>query len=285
MKALSVSSFLFWRDGSFRSVRESAPAVEPDGLEAFAVERSAEAAPRAQAAPGRGQRWIVGALAAVALVEAPVAGLWLYDQIRPDPMNAAAVPRQPDIHALPLAAAAVVPEPAEPAALAAGATSVANGLAPQRATLSEPDRAVTAPLAVGGWVSLKTSVPMQVFEDGRLVGTTEVDRIMLPVGTHRLEIVSDSLGYRTRQEVAVRAGQTSNLRLDLPTGTLALNAQPWAEVWIDGERVGETPLGNLTRTIGAHEVVFRHPDLGEKRQTVTVTLKEPARVGVDLRSK
>jgi serine/threonine-protein kinase len=66
---------------------------------------------------------------------------------------------------------------------------------------------------------------------------------------------------------------------------LAVNALPWAEVWIDGEHVGETPLGNLTRTIGTHEVVFRHPELGEKKQTITVTLREPARIGVDLRSK
>ena len=132
---------------------------------------------------------------------------------------------------------------------------------------------------------MKTPVPMQVFEGTRLVGTTEIERIMLPVGTHRLEIASEALGYRSRQEVTIRAGETSTLRLEMPTGMLSVNAQPWAEVWIDGDRVGETPIGNLTRTIGPHEVVFRHPELGEKKTTAVVTLKEPARVGIDLRSK
>ena len=45
---------------------------------------------------------------------------------------------------------------------------------------------------------------------------------------------------------------------------MALNAQPWADVWVDGERVGETPIGNVAVPIGPHEVVFRHPQLGEQ---------------------
>jgi hypothetical protein len=64
-----------------------------------------------------------------------------------------------------------------------------------------------------------------------------------------------------------------------------VNAQPWAEVFVDGERVGETPIGNLSRRIGSHEVVFRHPELGERREVVVITAGKPARVGVDLRKK
>ena len=52
---------------------------------------------------------------------------------------------------------------------------------------------------------------------------------------------------------------------------MAVNALPWAEVSIDGERVGETPIGSVQVPIGTHEVVFRHPDLGERRTTATVT--------------
>jgi hypothetical protein len=75
------------------------------------------------------------------------------------------------------------------------------------------------------------------------------------------------------------------IKIDFPKGTIAVNAVPWAEVWIDGERVGETPMGNLPIAIGPHEVVFRNPELGELRHAVTVTLTAPARVSVDLRKK
>jgi len=51
----------------------------------------------------------------------------------------------------------------------------------------------------------------------------------------------------------------------------------------DGRHVGETPIGNLAVAIGPHEVVFRHPQLGEKRQAVSVTLNAPVRVSVDMK--
>ena len=66
-------------------------------------------------------------------------------------------------------------------------------------------------------------------------------------------------------------------------GVVNLNAAPWAEVWIDGRRVGETPIGNLSVSIGPHEVVFKHPQLGEKRQAISVTLGAPLRVSVDMK--
>ena len=66
---------------------------------------------------------------------------------------------------------------------------------------------------------------------------------------------------------------------------MALNAQPWADVWLDGEHIGETPIGNVAVPIGAHEVVFRHPELGEQTVRTTVTLAAPARLSVDLRKR
>lgn len=94
-----------------------------------------------------------------------------------------------------------------------------------------------------------------------------------------------SLGYRSTRAVHVTAGEVSAIAVEFPKGTIALNAVPWADVWIDGEKVGETPIGNLPVTIGPHEVIFRHPDLGEQRELVTVTLTAPTRVSVDLTKK
>ena len=61
-----------------------------------------------------------------------------------------------------------------------------------------------------------------------------------------------------------------------------LNATPWAEVFIDGQRAGETPIGNLSVPIGPHEIVFRHPQFGEK-EAVSVTLAAPVRVSIDMK--
>jgi hypothetical protein len=84
-----------------------------------------------------------------------------------------------------------------------------------------------------------------------------------------------------RKKVQVTAGKATPLSIDLPKGSVALNANPWASVWLDGQSLGDTPLGNIHAAIGTHEVVFRHPSFGEQRRTVAVSARSVARVSVD----
>ena len=146
----------------------------------------------------------------------------------------------------------------------------------------------TAPVAAagagaGGWLSIQAPVDMEILEDGRVLGSTRTDRLMLPVGSHRIELANSALEFTTTRTVQVAAGRTANVAIALPLGRLAVNAVPWADVTLDGASVGTTPLGQLSVPIGTHELVFRHPQLGERRQTVTVKAQTPARIGVDLR--
>ena len=140
-----------------------------------------------------------------------------------------------------------------------------------------------APLS--GWISVNAPIDVQLYENQRLLGSSQTDRIMVSVGRHDIEVVNEALGYRASKSVNVAPGQTANIRLDLPKAPMALNAAPWAEVWVDGDRVGETPIGSVQVSIGPHEVVFRHPELGERRVITTVTLAGPAKVSVDMRKK
>jgi hypothetical protein len=140
-------------------------------------------------------------------------------------------------------------------------------------------------VAPWGWVKVASPVTVQLFEGQRLIGTSDIERIMLPGGEHDLEIVADQIGYRSSRKVRVATGQTTNLELDLPKAAVSINAVPWAEVLIDGTRVGETPLGNLSITPGPHEVVFRHPQLGERRTTAMVSLKDANRISMDMRTR
>lgn len=136
-----------------------------------------------------------------------------------------------------------------------------------------------------GWLTVTSAVPLQIMSRGALVGTSDIPRVMLPAGSHELELVNTALGYRTTHRVQVSAGQTTSVTPTLPTGTLSINALPWADVSINGRRVGETPIGNYSIAIGTHEVVFRHPDLGEQRRTVTVGASAAARLGIDMRKQ
>jgi len=132
-----------------------------------------------------------------------------------------------------------------------------------------------------GWLAVTSAFPVQILEDGSEIGTSANTRLALPAGEHSLTLVNDPLEFREARLVTIAAGKKAAIALDTPRGTLNVNARPWAEVWVDGRRVGETPIGNLALPIGDHEVTFRHPKHGEQRKTVTVGARSVARVAVE----
>jgi len=138
---------------------------------------------------------------------------------------------------------------------------------------------------VSGWISIVVPAEVQVFENDRLLGSSRTDRIMVATGRHDLQFVNEALGYRSTQTIQVGPGQVAKAEPAWPQGTIAINAAPWANVWLDGRDLGETPVGSTQVPIGTHEVVFRHPQLGEQRFTATVTATAPTRLSVDMRKK
>lgn len=134
-----------------------------------------------------------------------------------------------------------------------------------------------------GWLSVPSPVELQVVEDGRLLGVSRSERIMVPAGRHVLDLVNEPLGIRQRATVVVEPDRTASVRIDLPTAPLNVNALPWANVTIDDRAYGETPLANVALRVGEHEVTLRHPTLGEHTVIVTVRHGSPNRVSVDLR--
>lgn len=159
----------------------------------------------------------------------------------------------------------------------------------QRRTLQVDANTTTALVITGvdagvasGWLAATAAAPLRISEQGKLIGTTESERIMLPAGDHTFEFSSDPLGFTATRTVKVSAGQTASLAVQLPRVPVSLNAVPWAEVWVDGQALGATPIGNFSTTIGTHEVIFRHPQFGERRLNAVVTLKQPARIAIDM---
>jgi hypothetical protein len=140
------------------------------------------------------------------------------------------------------------------------------------------------PTLRAGWVSFVTPIPLEFRENGRVVGTTAVERLMLPAGDHEIEMANDALGFRATRKVSVAADRTTSVPVDIPNGTVSINATPWAEVWLNGERLGDTPIANVSKPIGSYEVLLRHPQFGERKARLTVTAKQTARLGVDMRT-
>jgi hypothetical protein len=271
-----------------RLLRNDLPEPAPDrsadapasfGLEGFESETLTAGPP---AAP-RGNRasWVIALLSLTVLVQAVPTALWARDYL-------AAATTQPPVASLepaPPATTASTLTAAAPCEVTGATASESDAVLPGAGANGGDGAGVTPPAApiAAGLVAVVAPFPLQIYARGRLVGTSEAETVMLPLGAHDLELANEAIGYRVRRPVVVQAGRRAMVRIDAPSGTLHVNATPWAEVWVDDQRAGETPIGNLQVPVGSRELVFRHPDLGERRARVLVTLKEPARISVDMR--
>ena len=115
-------------------------------------------------------------------------------------------------------------------------------------------------------------------EGARVLGSVPGGAVKLAVGRHDLELVNEQLGYRLQQRVEVEGGHTLSLHVAPAPGRVTIDAVPWADVSIDGQPVGRTPLGPLPLTPGVHVIVFKHPAGGTDNQRVIV--KSDARIRV-----
>ena len=96
-----------------------------------------------------------------------------------------------------------------------------------------------------GMVLVQVPFEMQVFE-GEHAARRERQPPVAAAGPARArsrqrDAVVPRAGHASRSSPARRAASRSRC----PKGTVHLNATPWAEVWVDGEKVGDTPMGNL----------------------------------------
>ena len=98
--------------------------------------------------------------------------------------------------------------------------------------------------------------------------------------SHELTLTNRELGYTGVQQVEIEPGEVRSVTVD-PRGVVNFNAVPWAEVWLEGRKLGDTPLANQRLPIGTREFVFRHPQYGERKVTVTVRGDQPASVSTD----
>jgi hypothetical protein len=246
----------------------------------------AEAPKRPAAAPSSWKRWVLPGIGVLAVAQAVViAGLWYYKPrtviVETPPAPAAAAPIAPVAAEPPAAtkttAPAELPKASPPTAVEPLITRhepVTPAPAPPPAATVAPKAAAPVAAAASGaqrfgGMTFTSPIELQVFEGGKRIGVSGTP-IATTDGLHSVELVNESLGYRVQQTISVKAGEMTSRAVPVPNGRVSINAVPWADVWIDGNPAGQTPLANVSIPIGEHQITFRHPQLGEQRQTALV---------------
>ena len=240
---------------------------------------------------GNAIRWAAIAAGVIALAEAVVIGRLLY--LGSGPTQAAALPPAVE-SAAPQTVTSTDPAPVTPLALRVEqeipGVRVLSAVAPAneeaavhdvRPVATKPELPAAVPPRSGGF-RITSPIELHVLDGERLLGSSQDGPIIARAGRREFDFVNSVIGYRTRREVDVKPGQITAVTVTIPNGRLNINATPWASVWIDGTAYGDTPLGNLSIAPGEHEIVFRHPQLGERRERTLIKPDTPARVAVNL---
>jgi hypothetical protein len=144
----------------------------------------------------------------------------------------------------------------------------------------EAGKTLTVDVAMfSGFVAIAAPFVVDVSENGKALGTNETS-ILLSPGRHELRLANKDLGYVATEAVEILAGEVTRVTLD-PRGTANFNASPWAEVWIDGQKAGDTPLANVAIRLGVRDIVFKNPQYPDRKMTLTIKATNPATIAVD----
>ncbi|MBZ0263477.1 protein kinase [bacterium] len=116
------------------------------------------------------------------------------------------------------------------------------------------------------------------FENQFLVQTPFDSALTLPAGTVSLTFVNPEIPPVTKQ-FSITSSDTLMEKIDLLSmvGIVEfIDAYPWAEVYLDGDYIGRTPLGRrIFLTEGVHQVQFKHPQYGDQKKTIDINPGAP----------
>jgi hypothetical protein len=123
-----------------------------------------------------------------------------------------------------------------------------------------------------GWVAVYSPFDLTVTEGGRALLMDDRHQIMLSPGRHVLRLVNRTLAYDAVRQVDLKPGEVATLTVTPPPSTITVTATEAAEVWIDGVRIGETPVNAVSVPLGTHDLLVKRAAGGERKITATVTV-------------
>ena len=131
-----------------------------------------------------------------------------------------------------------------------------------------------------GWLTLDTVPEATVYLDrGRALGTTPLKRVKVPAGLLSLRLVNKKKGLDYTEKLRVAQDQDLKKTVRVPKGRLKVVVTPWANVYVDGLKVGQTPMAPRRLFAGRHEVRLINDKLGkDEKQVIVIRPGEDTRI-------
>ncbi len=169
------------------------------------------------------------------------------------------------------AAAAAAPAPV---AVVAEAPPAAEAPPPPAAVVASPSAAAPHPVPLpyegrgdstsksvkpvvsgeDGYLTLRTEPWCDVYLGPEKLGTTPLIRAPIAPGKKALLLKNDKVGFTKRLTLTIEPGKELKQAVVVEQGSIEISAPAGVEVWLDGFRVGTTPLAAFDAVEGKHVV-------------------------------
>ncbi len=98
-----------------------------------------------------------------------------------------------------------------------------------------------------------------VYIDGKKIGYTPIRPQSLPVGKHRVQVKAANF-QDADQRVIVKEGENHFvIEMKSAYGYLSINSKPWGNIYLDGKKIGTTPLSKKKIMAGKYTLELRNP--------------------------
>jgi PEGA domain-containing protein len=131
-----------------------------------------------------------------------------------------------------------------------------------------------------GWLKVFAPFEIEIADGTRGIQLDERSQAMLAPGSHEMRFENRELGYLETRRVEIQPGQIRSLSLAPPPSMLTVTATIPADVVIDGEDAGPTPLTDHPVALGTRNIVVKSTAGETRRFSLAITVK-PVRIDVD----
>jgi serine/threonine-protein kinase len=236
------------------------------------------------AAPPKRRPWLVpalGLLAGLLGVGGYFAVSALLDKSQPEKTESVASVEpaiKPPPDPVPARVPVPVPKPApepevapEPGVSQPSSKSEPEKVAPAKKPPKKKKRRKAIAKKSTGFISVTTEPPADIFLGKNKLGRGSIQRAKVPAGKHKLRVVLRKGTQRTLA-VRIKRGEHIEKSVAFGSGTLRIVVLPWANVWVDGKKKGQTPLPAIDLLEGSHKVRLANDQIG-KDLTKTVRVR------------
>ena len=122
-----------------------------------------------------------------------------------------------------------------------------------------------------GYVKITVKPWGKVYIDGKYIDQTPINgEIKLQSGRHTIRVEHPITGIEEKS-IDIQKGDTIFVHFNLLPGYLKVKVKPWGYVYVDGEKVGITPMAPFMLKPGKHRITIINPEFNEWSGVVNIT--------------